>query len=170
VRSKLPLDSFAYYASLGPDRSYAAVAAYFKVAKKTVVRRAKAEEWRAKIADIEREAQERTQKRLVLDLAEMNERHLKVLRVVLNKALETLRATPLRTGADAVRAIDLCVRHERVIMGDPTEQQTKSIEEVTKKEFARWMRDNTQDEIDHATAGFPGADETAEEDGDEHAP
>lgn len=158
MRSKLPPDSFTYYASLGPQRSYNAVAAYFKVDKKTVVRRAIAEDWQKKIADIEKQALERTQQKLVVGLEEMNDRHLKILRAVMNKALETLRSMPLKTASDAVRAIDLCVRHERLILGDPSEAQAESIEEITKREFANWMGDRESD-----------ADETGGDDGEDGA-
>ena len=139
MRTKLPGDAFAYYVSLGPDRGYAAVASYFQVDKTTVVRRAKEERWQEKLADLERQAQERTQAKIVDSLEEMNTRHLKVLRTVLGKALEALRATPLKTASDAVRAIDMCVKHERTILGEPTDRADVNIEQVIKREYERWL-------------------------------
>lgn len=187
MRSKLPLDAFTYYASLGPERSYSAVAAYFKVDRKTVIRRATAEGWQTKVADLERQALERTKQKIVFDLDEMNQRHLKILRVVMNKALEALRAMPLKTGADAVRAIDLCVRHERLILGDPADSQAESIEDITRKEFARWMAKGEPDDaasdssevrsprsVDAGSADDPrdggGSDEDGDEEDDDETP
>jgi len=139
MRTKLPQDAFAYYASLGPNRSYAAVANYFQVDKTTVVRHAKRDRWQAQIVDAEKKAQTRTQEKLVTTLDEMNDRHLKVLRAVLGKALEALRATPLRSASEAVRAIDMCVKHERVILGEPGERTAINIEEVIRREYDRWL-------------------------------
>lgn len=139
MRSKLPQDAFAYYASLGPSRSYAAVATHFQVDKTTVVRRAKLEGWQDQIVNAEKTANARTQEKLASTLDEMNERHLRVLRAVLGKALETLRATPLRSASEAVRAIDMCVKHERVIVGEPSERTDVSMEAIIKREYERWM-------------------------------
>jgi hypothetical protein len=146
LRSRLPADAFAYYASLGPDRSYSAVAAYFRVDKRTVLRRAKAEGWQEQVAAIETKARKNVQEKLGNTLEEMNERHLKILRVVLGKAIEALRAMPLRAASDAVRAIEMCVKNERAIFGDPAEQQAESLEEITRREFARWMKKHDEGE------------------------
>lgn len=139
MRSKLPQDAFAHYISLGPGRSYAKVAEFFHVDKKTVVKRAKAEQWQEKVAEIEAQALRNTQQKAGNTLEEMNERHLKVLRAVLGRALEALRATPLRSAADAVRAIDMCVKHERAILGDPEDQSSQDVEQIIRREYDRWL-------------------------------
>lgn len=138
MKRKLPSDAFTFYVSLGPERSYGAVAKHFHVDKRTVLRHASAQKWQAQLAEIEKKAQAKTQERLVSTLDEMNDRHLKVLRAVLGKALEALRATPLRSASDAVRAIDICVRHERVILGEPSDRNAVDIESISRAEYARW--------------------------------
>jgi hypothetical protein len=166
IRSKLPADAFTYYTSLGPDRSYAAVASFFKVDKTTVVRRAKVEGWQQRLATLERKAQQNVQSKLETSLTEMNERHLKILRAVLGKAIETLRAQPMRTAADAVRAIEMCVKNERVILGEPSEREAIDIETVIKREYQRWLLPNVGDapqigsdpETATASAGAAGDD------------
>jgi hypothetical protein len=94
MRSRLPQDAFTYYVSLGPDRSYAAVAEYFRVDKRTVTRRAASERWQEQVTEIENAARKNVQQKLGTTLEDMNERHLKILRVVLGKAIEALRAMP----------------------------------------------------------------------------
>jgi len=42
---KIPADAFDYYASLGPDRSYRAVAERYGVSKRAVTKHAAAEGW-----------------------------------------------------------------------------------------------------------------------------
>jgi hypothetical protein len=145
VKRKLPGDAFSYYVSLGPDRSYQAVADYFRVDKRTVLRRAKEENWQNQLATLERKAQQNVQSKLETSLTEMNERHLKILRAVLGKAIETLRAQPMRTAADAVRAIEMCVKNERVILGEPSEREAIDIETVIKREYQRWLLPNVGD-------------------------
>ncbi len=46
---KLPPDAFSYYAGLGPERSYKAVAKRFRVSKQTVTRRAVRENWQRRM-------------------------------------------------------------------------------------------------------------------------
>jgi len=121
VSGKLPPDALAYYVALGPSRSYAAVAAHFGVAKRTVTRQAVKEDWPGEIERIEAEARTRTREAAVETLAEMNARHLKLLKVVAGKALETLRQTSLGSGAAAVRALDLVLRHERAALTEVPE-------------------------------------------------
>jgi len=69
-------------------------------------------------------------------LREVTERHLKVLRYIQGKAIETLKSTPLESAMDAVRAYGLAVDKERLLLGEPTERTVTSIEEVTKREIA----------------------------------
>lgn len=139
MRRKLPKDAFTYYASLGVGRSYQAVADFYKVDKRTVARHARDDDWAGKVDEMEKEARAGLEKKLAVSLEEMNERHLKILRVVQGKALEALRAMPLRTALDAVRALDFSVRHERLILGEPSERAAVTIEDTIKREYARWM-------------------------------
>ena len=53
---KIPEDAFELYVSLGPERSYAAVAEQYGVTKRAVVKRAKAEAWSERLAKIEDQA------------------------------------------------------------------------------------------------------------------
>jgi len=48
-------------------------------------------------------------------LAEMNERHLKILRVIQGKALEALRGASFKTAAEAASALREAIREERKI-------------------------------------------------------
>ena len=49
MSGKLPDDCFAYYVSLGAERSYHAVARHYGVTKRTVARRAAEEDWQGKL-------------------------------------------------------------------------------------------------------------------------
>ena len=52
---KLPPEAFDFYVGLGRGRSYVAVAKEYDVSKRAVAKKAKAEEWQARLAKVMRE-------------------------------------------------------------------------------------------------------------------
>ena len=139
MNRKLPPAAFEFYFSLGPGRSYGAVARHYTVSKRAVVNLARREDWPAQLNEISLKARDRTAERLEDTLAEMNDRHLKILRVLQGKALETLRSVPLKTAMDAARAVDMTIRQERLIRGEPSERTEVSVAETVRREYERWM-------------------------------
>ena len=135
MNRKIPEDAFGYYLSLGAGRSYEAVAQKYKVSKKAVTNAAAREEWQKRIEKIEREARERTDQQAVETLEQTNARHLKVLRFIQNKAIETLKSMPIGTAMEAVRAYSLTLEKERLIIGEPSGRTQVSIEEITRREI-----------------------------------
>ena len=69
---------------------------------------------------------------------EMNQRHLKVLKVIQGKALEALRTLPLERATDAVKALELVMKQERIARGDPDEGN-ETVEQLIKREYERWL-------------------------------
>jgi hypothetical protein len=139
ARRKLPLDALSYYVSLGPSRSYAQVGEHFGVTKRAVVKLATRDRWQAQVEEIERRAREKSNAKAEESLEEMNERHLKIARVVQNKGLEALRRFPLETALQAVRAIEGAVRQERAIKGEPGGEGGATVESIIRREYERWM-------------------------------
>ena len=128
-------DAFTFYFSLGPGRSYADVAREFGISRRTVLRRAKAEDWKGRIDRIEAEARVRIDKKVVESIEEMSERHLKILRAIQGKALATLQRMELTDAMDAVRALDLTVKAERILRGDGSDQEAERIKELHREEI-----------------------------------
>ena len=145
---KLPQDAFEFYFALGPGRGYQAVAEKYGCSKTTVANASQKEGWIDRIADREAQARARSDTNAVETLAELNDRHLKMLRVVQTKALEALRNMPLKSAMDAVRALDLTVKQERLILDDPAVQSTKSVEEIIKREYENWLVRTPDDAAD----------------------
>ena len=139
MKRKIPTNAFDVYFAMGPGRSYDAMAERFRVSKQAITKTATKERWQERVAEIEQRVQADSKEKAVDVLKEMNERHLRVLRAIQAKALETLREKPLRTGMDAVRALELSIRHERLVRGEPSERTEMSVEEVTRREVNRWM-------------------------------
>ena len=85
---------------------------------------------------------------MVETLEEMSSRHIKSLRIIQARALEALRHMPLESAMEAVRALDIGIRQERLIRGEPSERTAINVEEVVRREHTRWMKieDNEQGE------------------------
>ena len=139
MKTKIPLESFDFYVALGAARSYEKVAEHYGSTKRTVTRHAKKEHWAERLAEVERKAREESDKNAIAVLREMDERHLKIAKALQGKALEALRSMPLDRGADVIRALDLGVKQERLIHGEPGERSAVSVEEATKREMERWL-------------------------------
>ena len=136
---RIPPDAFDYYLSLGLDRSYQAVADRYDVSKRSVTKHATKEGWQDRIARVESKAREVSEQKSVETPEGMNARHLKCLRAIQGKALEALKSVSLKSGMDAVRALDIAIKQERTIRGEPTDRTVISIEETIKSEYERWM-------------------------------
>lgn len=136
---KIPMDAFEFYFALGHGRSYQAVAEKYGSSKTAVANSARREDWEARIAERERKAREKLEEKATETLADLNGRHLKMLRTVQGKALEALRSMSLDRAIDAVRALDIAIRNERLVLGEPTERHATDIEALIKREHERWL-------------------------------
>ena len=135
MNRKLPPDAFDFYASLGTDRSYRAVAKQFGASKRAVQNCADREEWTKRLEKIELESRERADKRIGETLDDIRERHMKTLRAMNGRAIEGLKSFPITSGMDAMRASEMVIKLERLIIGEPTERNAMSIEEITREEI-----------------------------------
>lgn len=122
MNRKLPSEAFEFYFALGVKRSYQAVAEKFGVSKKTVVAHALKDGWQKRISEREQKAQAQTEKKAVESIADMNDKHLKMLEVIQSRALHAIKQMPLETGYQAVRALVAAISQERVVRGEPGER------------------------------------------------
>ena len=123
MKRKLPVEAFEVYVGQGIGRSYQAVADHYSVSKGTVTALAKKDDWQARLVKVEQKARSRSDEKAVETLQQVNERHIKASRVVQMKALETLRSMSLGSAMEAVRALDLGLKAERLVIGEPTERR-----------------------------------------------
>jgi hypothetical protein len=139
VGKKLPDDAFAFYVSLGNDRSYQAVADHYGLSKRAIVGAASKGDWLARLAKIDREAQERSDKELAEGQAEIRTRHLKLLRAMASRAAKAIQEFPLTSGMEGVKTAELVIKLERLIAGEPSDRTTMTIEQVTRSELDRFL-------------------------------
>lgn len=139
MRNRIPPVAFEYYASLGIDRSYAKVAKRYGVTKRAILRCAKREDWQRRVDELDLKAREVGEKRTVETILQMNERHLRSMKIVQAKALEALKSLSLETAFEAIRALDMATKSERLIRGEPIGRTEISLEETLKREYERWL-------------------------------
>lgn len=152
MNQKLPADAFSYYWSLGPDRSYQAVAEKYEVSKRAVSKLANRENWQRRIVEIDKKVQESTDQKIAESLEQMNERHIKVCKLIQSKAIEALRTLPIGSSMDAVRALDMTIKQERLIRGEPTDRNAVSVEDTIRQEYQRWLVNSNDTELDEDDA------------------
>ncbi len=136
---KIPPEAFDFYFSLGPSRSYQAVAEKYAVTKRAVTNLAKREGWQRRLAEIEAKAREEADKKKAQTLEAIHERQLQSLRLVQRRSIERLRETPIETAAEAARALTQSIKQENVILGEPGDRTALSIEDTIRREYERWM-------------------------------
>jgi hypothetical protein len=152
VIRKLPPDAFEYYFSLGPSRSHEAVSEHYGVAKRTVTALAVKDRWKERLAALEQKAREKSDERMVESLEQMNERHLKTLKLIQRKSLEALLEMPVASADEAIRSLLSSIKHERLIRGEPTDRTVLDTETLIRREAASWMtfaeEDDWSDAVD----------------------
>lgn len=154
---KIPSDAFERYVALGVERSYEALATQFGCSRRAVTKRAATEKWQERLREVERKARDRTDADLVDSRVEAGKRHLKLARFLQSKGVEVLSRAPIQTPADAIRAIAIGIDKERLILGEPTERNEMSIEEITKREIQTLLEVvDVPDEEDDGDEGDAG--------------
>ena len=149
---RIPEDAFALYYSLGPDRSYQSVAGEYGVSKQAVAKLAKKENWLHRVRAIDADAQQKVDQHIAETVEDMHTRHLKMLKIVQAKGLEALKTMPLSSAMEAVRAIDMTIKQERLIRGEPTDRSAVSVEDTIRREYENWMAGEEEVDGDDAEA------------------
>jgi hypothetical protein len=164
MNRKIPPDAFELYVSMGPERSYQEVAERCGVSKRAVQSCADREEWTERLARIEQQAREQSDKRLAEALEDIRSRHLKTLRAMNGRALEALKGYPITSGMDAIRAAEMVIKLERLIVGDPTDRNAVTLESTVRREYERWLVREDTGPTEHRDES--SADDTREESGE----
>ena len=136
---KIASDAFEQYVALGQERSYQGIANKYDCSKNAVAKIAAKERWSERLAKIEQEARDNSDKKLVEKLGDMRLRHLKTCRVMHAKALQALQQHPLTSAFEAFKVATETIKLERLIAGEVSERTAVDIEEVTRRELSRWL-------------------------------
>ncbi len=116
---RIPDDAFEEYFALGPERSYRRLAEKLGVSKQAISKRAKEDRWQQRIQEREERTREAVATRVEESIEALNARHLKILKAVQAKALEALKGLSMAKAGDVIRALEMSIRQERVIRGEP---------------------------------------------------
>jgi hypothetical protein len=81
------------------------------------VKRATSERWQQRIEEREAKVRSAVEARVEETVSELRARHAKILKAITGKAVEALKKLPLTNAMDAVRALDLVLKQERLLHG-----------------------------------------------------
>jgi len=136
---KIGEDAFSYWVWLGQDRAYSDVATRYKCSKRAVQKCADRERWVERLHEIEKDAQEKLDKKIANDLADMRDQQLKIIKAMLGCAVKALSAHPLETGFQGALVAEKAIKLQRLIIGEPSEHTAHTVEQVTRQEMERLL-------------------------------
>lgn len=146
MNKKIPADGFSYYFSLGPGRSYDAVAEKYGATRRGVADHAKRERWQQRIDELEQRAREQADEKALESVAEMNVRHIREARFLQSKGLEGLKSGRPELLSACGKLVASGLTLERLIRGQATER-TENVENIIRREYDRWLvRDGERDD------------------------
>ena len=144
---KVPENAFETYVAMGPDRSYQALADKLGVDKRSIVRAASKEKWAERLAKIQEQARAAMDKKLVVELQEVREQQLREVRYLRSEALKAMKGFTPEKAVKIAAALAIGWKHELLLLGEPTDRQASTVEEVTKRELDSLMlRDDEEDD------------------------
>lgn len=132
---RIPDDAFEIYVAMGAGRSYQALAEKLKVDKRSIVRYATKEKWAERFTKIQEEARAATDKKLVADLQAVREQQLREVRFLRSEALKAMKGLSPEKAIKVAAALNIAWKHELLLLGEPTDRQASTVEEVTKREI-----------------------------------
>lgn len=151
---KIPDNAFETYVAMGTERSYQALADKFGVDKRSISRLAAKERWVERLAKIQEEARAATDKKLVADLQAVREQQLREVRYLRAEAIKGMKNLSPEKAVKFASALSIAWKHELFLLGEPTDRQATTIEEITKREIQTLLlRDGEEDEWDDPPGG-----------------
>lgn len=137
-RSPAPSGSFEFWISeTGGNRKINALAKEYGVCHNTASGWIKDGRWNIRAEKIDAIVNKKTDSELVETLAQMNMRHVEDCRALWEKAAQFLADKPIKSTQDALKALELSSKIERLARGESTENV--SFGEIVRKEHDRWL-------------------------------
>jgi len=97
-------------------------------------------------------------------MEEVRDRHLMTIRAMHARALTALKQYPITSAMDGIRAAELTVKLERLVLGESSERTEMTVERVTREEIDRLLVNDDAPEEPSETRE-PGALEEQGDDG-----
>ena len=134
---KLPPDPKTYYTQ-NPDKpSQRKTAKLYGLGKTTIANRSIKEKWVEKRDQFRSKADAKTEEKAIETISDMNVRHYTALTKVEQQCEDTLDSCKFLTAGEALKGMDMSIKGQRTIKGEPTDRQDLSIvfrvEETKKK-------------------------------------
>jgi transcriptional regulator with XRE-family HTH domain len=158
---KIPDNAFETYVAMGTERSYQALADKLGVDKRSISRLATKERWVERLSKIQEEARAATDRKLVQDLQAVREQQLREVRFLRAEAIKAMKGLTPERAVKLASALNIAWKHELFLLGEPTDRQATTIEEITKREIQTLLRpvvdEGEEDEPDEGSEDGPRA-------------
>ena len=146
---KIPENAFETYVAMGTERSYQALADKFGVDKRSISRLAAKERWVERLGKIQEEARAATDRKLVADLQAVREQQLREVRYFRSETIKAIKGLTPEKAVRFASALNIAWKHELFLLGEPTDRQATTVEEITKREIQTLLlRDGEEDDWD----------------------
>lgn len=132
-------EAYAFWVALGDRRSYGRVCEEFKVSRRCIQKCAARNKWSERIVGIERAEKQLIDQKLAETRAEVRERHLRMIRAMSARGLQALQKMELDTAFEGIRAIEMAVKLERLLLGETSEHVAHSVQELTRREVDTYL-------------------------------
>ena len=93
---KIPPDAFTFYFSLGPERSYRALAEKYECSERAIAKVAAKEDWQGRLNDLEAKARTHSDQQILESLEGMNLRHIKTARMLQKRGIEAMQSMKIK--------------------------------------------------------------------------
>ena len=143
-------EAFAFYVSLGHERSLEAVRQKYNVTRAAVTKAVRRGKWYERLAKIEAEAKANADKKLAESRTQVLERHLRSVRAVQSKALQALQLHQFADATEGMRALVAGIKLERVLMDQSSVNVGLSLPELTRRQIEMYVAtDDEPEDLDH---------------------
>lgn len=93
----------------------------WKISQTALSKRSHKEKWVEQRKQFKLKSWAKSDERAIETIADMNARHMREYKLLQGKGLERLRDTRIEKDRDAITALDVGIKGERTIRGEPTE-------------------------------------------------
>ena len=135
-------EAFNFYVELGPSRSHSQVAAKYDVSRRAITKAAQRNNWAARLDKIESDARAISDQRMAESMAQVRDRHLKLVRAIAGRGAQALQKYELEDAPSGIKAIEVAIRLERAILGEGGDSHGITLEQITRREVETYLEES----------------------------
>lgn len=145
-------EAFTYFCSLGGSRTYAKVAEQYGVSDRTVEKWGADGNWQRRAREWDKIQIEQERELLAEEVRKVAKEQLSMAKFIRHKAFHDLKTLDFEDANGAVKAIEMAMKQERLILGEPSERAEVSVKEEIQQAYDRWLVIDGEDDDEEEQA------------------